>query len=760
MSIEPRRRHVAVSLAFARLAAAAVIVLGAMALIGWVTKVELLKSFLHPGKIAMNPATAVCFVLAGLSLALRLSLPAPAETLLAPGYPQPPPRPALPPARARGHRRRRIALAAAAAVALIASLKLLTFLGFWNFGIDRVLFRAQLGLNVMAPNTALNFVLAGSALLLLDVTLLGRFRPARLLTLCTLAVALLALIGYLYNVSALYKPTDKYIAMALNTAAGFLTLSLGILCARPDREPMRTLLSDTAGGVIARRLLPAALLLPVALGWTQLWAMGPTAPENAGSVVMVTTLTGVAALVSLTWGTARSLHRVDVERARAETALADNYRLLRTLIDNLPDYIFVKDTDNRFLINNAAHVRVLGASSQAEVIGKRDEDFFEPGLADRYHHDDAEVIRSGETQINKEERVIDRTGGGGERWLSSTKVPYRNAQGEVAGLVGISHDITDRRRAESLLRAQNELLEQAARSERQAHEALKRAQSQLVQNEKLASLGQMVAGVAHEINNPLSFVANNVAVLQRDLRAIAATLELYRRADGTIAAQQPDLAGEIRELAARADLKYTMENIPELLARSREGLRRIQQIVKDLRDFARLDESDLHDVDLNEGIRSTVNIILGVAKKRQVKIDMDLAPLPPTSCYPAKVNQVVMNLLANAVQASHENGTVTVRSRYEEGAVKIEVADQGTGIPEHVRDRIFDPFFTTKPPGEGTGLGLSISYGIIQDHGGHIDVQTETGKGSTFTVTLPVRRARPGNDGRASAPEAAAIPQA
>jgi PAS domain S-box-containing protein len=730
MSTAPPR-HVAVTRAAARIAALAVVGLGAMALAGWVTRVEVLKSFLHPGKIAMNPATAACFILAGTSLCL-----------------------------AERRRWRRVAIACAAVVVSVGLLKLVTFFGGWNVGVDRWLFRSQLGTNVMAPNTAFNFVLAGTALLLLDVTLFRRVRPTPFLTLLAMAVALLALIGYLYNVTALYKPTHRYIAMALNTAMGFLALSLGILCARPEREPLRTLLSHTAGGVIARRLLPAALLLPILLGWLVLRAADPIVAGPIASAVMVTTLTAVVILVSLTWWTARSLHRVDVERQRAEAALADNYQLMRTLIDNLPDYIFVKDADNRFLINNVAHVRALGAASQSEVLGKRDEDFFDPDLAARYRADDEEVIRSGRPQLDKEERLLisadgdgggdDRAGPAAERWVAATKVPYRNVQGVVAGLVGIAHDITGRKRAESLLREQNERLEQAARSERLAHEelkrahgALKRAQSQLVQSEKLASLGQMVAGVAHEINNPLSFVANNVAVLQRDLRAIAGTLELYRRADPLIDAQQPALAGEIRDLAERADLAYTMSNIPELLTRSREGLRRIQQIVKDLRDFARLDESDLHDVDLNDGVRSTVNIILGVAKKRQVKIEMDLAPLPPASCYPAKINQVVMNLLANAVQASHEGGTVTVRTRLENGRIRIDVADQGTGIPEHVRERIFDPFFTTKPPGEGTGLGLSISYGIIQDHGGQIEVETETGKGSTFTVTLPPKRPRP-----------------
>jgi signal transduction histidine kinase len=200
------------------------------------------------------------------------------------------------------------------------------------------------------------------------------------------------------------------------------------------------------------------------------------------------------------------------------------------------------------------------------------------------------------------------------------------------------------------------------------------------------------------------------------------------------------VAEQIRDLAERIDLVYTLDNLAETLTRSREGLKRIQQIVRDLRDFARLDESDLHEVDLNAGIQSTVNIILGHAKKKQVKIETQLDPaLPPVACQPAKINQVVMNLVSNAIDASHENGRVVVRTAAADGRARIEVEDEGTGILPELRERIFDPFFTTKPVGEGTGLGLSISYGIVNDHGGTIEVDSTPGKGTKFSVSLPVK---------------------
>jgi signal transduction histidine kinase len=294
------------------------------------------------------------------------------------------------------------------------------------------------------------------------------------------------------------------------------------------------------------------------------------------------------------------------------------------------------------------------------------------------------------------------------------------------------------RRRDDELREQNQRLEQAVRSEREAHEALKRAQSQMVQTEKLASLGQMVAGVAHEINNPLSFVTNNMAVLQRDLGAIHRLVSLYQEAE-VADGQWPVKLDEIREYREQIDSDYTLSNLNDVLSRSREGLRRIQQIVSDLRGFARLDAGDLTEADLNGGLESTANILHNKAEAKQVRIELELGTLPLVTCYPAKINQVVLNLLANAIDASAPGGIVTARTAPGDGEVRIEISDAGTGIDPAIRDKIFDPFFTTKPPGQGTGLGLSISYTIVKEHGGSIEVESSPGHGACFRVHLPLR---------------------
>jgi len=257
--------------------------------------------------------------------------------------------------------------------------------------------------------------------------------------------------------------------------------------------------------------------------------------------------------------------------------------------------------------------------------------------------------------------------------------------------------------------------------------ALREAQAALVQSEKLASLGRLAAGMAHEINNPIAYVTNNVAVLRRDMLAALEVLDLWRQGDGASAAR----------LEEELDLAYFRTNFARTCDKTLEGLQRVRDIVRNLRDFARLDEADFKEADLNAALASAAEILGHEIRQKGVRLESDFGPLPPVLCHPGKLNQVFLNLLANAVQACDRGGAVTLRSRAEGDDVVLEVQDNGSGIkPEH-RARLFEPFFTTKPIGQGTGLGLSVSFGIVRDHGGVIEVESEVGRGSPFRVRLP-----------------------
>jgi two-component system NtrC family sensor kinase len=263
----------------------------------------------------------------------------------------------------------------------------------------------------------------------------------------------------------------------------------------------------------------------------------------------------------------------------------------------------------------------------------------------------------------------------------------------------------------------------------------KQLQAQLVQQGKLASIGQLAAGVAHEINNPIGFIFSNFGALERYLG------DLFRM---LAACEEAGLAPAQRSLHEALQIDFIKEDVPGLIRDSKDGIHRVRQIVQDLKDFSRVDSSQEWQLaQLNDGIVSTLNV---VASEVRYKADVvkELGELPEAECLPSQINQVVLNLVVNAAQAmGDQRGRITVRSGSEDGQVWFEVADNGSGIPKDVLPRIFDPFFTTKPVGVGTGLGLALSYGIVQKHRGRIAVDSEVGRGTTFRVSLPVRQTAP-----------------
>jgi signal transduction histidine kinase len=262
---------------------------------------------------------------------------------------------------------------------------------------------------------------------------------------------------------------------------------------------------------------------------------------------------------------------------------------------------------------------------------------------------------------------------------------------------------------------------------------LQRLQAQLVHTEKMASLGQLSAGIAHELNNPAGFVYGNMDILGNYLANLERLLTAY-----DLVALPPDAAARIEALKAEINYKKLLGDLSSIISDCREGAQRICDVVKNLRLFSRLDEADLKRVDIHEGLDSTIRLLSRYFSAGRLVLHRDYGNLPPVNCYAGQLNQVWMNLLGNAAQAVRDQGEVTIATRSEGEWVTIAISDTGTGIAADHLSKIFDPFFTTKPVGEGTGLGLSISYGIIERHGGAITVTSEIGSGTTFTVRIPV----------------------
>ncbi len=300
---------------------------------------------------------------------------------------------------------------------------------------------------------------------------------------------------------------------------------------------------------------------------------------------------------------------------------------------------------------------------------------------------------------------------------------------------------------ERLVQEQNQLLERKVRERTEAlqesNDTLKRTQAQLVSAEKMASLGQLTAGIAHEINNPINFISSNVPPLRRNMQDLLEVLQHYQRLkvdDG------PEVLAGIRALEKRLDLATTLEEMEDIVASIAEGSSRTAEIVRGLRHFSRLDEHDLKEADLNEGIRSTL-AILAPQYRDKVTVQLELQQLPPVECYPGKLNQVFMNIITNGIQATmdkpgdHER-VLCVRTVCSGHEAHVTISDNGVGMAREVLERIYDPFFTTKPVGEGTGLGMAIVYGIVQEHGASISVESAPGLGTSFQLRIPFRHQR------------------
>ncbi|MBS1129879.1 MAG: PAS:Hemerythrin cation binding region [Proteobacteria bacterium] len=456
---------------------------------------------------------------------------------------------------------------------------------------------------------------------------------------------------------------------------------------------------------------------------------------------------------------------LESEHRRSEAAKRGMEQLLAQIIDGDPVPTFVIDAQHRITHWNKACAVVSGLSS-AEMVGTQ---LHWKAFYKEYRPVMADLIVNGSLEAQYEEYYKDRFRrssliqdafegeaffeglGPNGLWLAFTAAPLRNANGELIGAIETLQDVTERHRAqESLLQHQNQLeslvvqrttqlatanteLENERRELEVLLSKIEEAQQQLLQSEKMAAIGQLAAGVAHEINNPVGFVNSNLGTLKTYINNLLGVVDAY---EAVAAGGDP---AQIEAARRAADIDFLREDLPSLLIESQEGLGRVTKIVQDLKDFSRVDQAEYQLANLNAALESTLNVVWNELKYK-ADVVRDLGDIPEVECVPAQINQVFMNLLVNAAQAIETHGRITVRSGQENAHVWFEISDTGKGMTAEVCHRVFDPFFTTKPVGQGTGLGLSISYDIIvKKHRGRFDVASTPGQGTTFKFWLPIQ---------------------
>jgi PAS domain S-box-containing protein len=427
------------------------------------------------------------------------------------------------------------------------------------------------------------------------------------------------------------------------------------------------------------------------------------------------------------------------DRKQIEINLQQSNLLLQSVVEATSDMIFAKDSQHHYLFANYATLQLLGLSSEAEIVGKTDFDVLPLEFAQNIREWDDRVLRSGiaskfqEDVVNAAGQIVN---------LYTTKTAMRDPNGNIIGTVGMTRDITEIKQAEAAVLQKSQQLEQTL-------DELKQAQLQMVQNEKMATLGNLVAGVAHEINNPIGFITGSVNNIEEYIQDLLAHIECYQK-------NYPEPVPEVSDHAEDIDLEFLIEDLPKLIPSMKIASQRIREISNSLRTFSRADTAEKVACDIHQGINSTLLILkyrLKASEKRPaIKVIYEFGKLPLVKCFLGQLNQVFMNIIANAIdaldaacvgrtfaeiQAHPQLITISTDVSGDRQMAVIRIKDNGPGMSEEIQAHIFDHLFTTKEVGQGTGLGLAIARQIVEEkHGGKLICISAPSKGTEFVIEI------------------------
>ncbi|MBC1223631.1 AAA family ATPase [Nostoc sp. UCD121] len=425
--------------------------------------------------------------------------------------------------------------------------------------------------------------------------------------------------------------------------------------------------------------------------------------------------------------------------------LRQTEQFLRLIIDNIPQSVFWKDRNSVYLGCNHKYAQTFENGVSENVIGKTDYDFsWTREQSDSFVEWDRRIMESGQAELNIIEAV--QQADGKQIWSNTNKIPLKDREGNVFGILGTSEDITERQEAQQLLQQQKQQLEQALQE-------LQMMQLQLVQGEKMSALGNLVAGVAHEINNPIGFIAGNLEPAKDYVKDLFGLINLYQE-------KFPNPGSDIQDEIDAIDLNYLRQDLPKLLDSMKLGVQRIRSISTSLRTFSRADKDYKVPFDIHEGIDSTILILRHRLKANEnrpaIEVVKNYGKLPLVECFAGQLNQVFMNLLANAIDALEQYNKersleailanpncITIQTCVADSGqhILIKIADNGVGMSSEIKQRVFDHLFTTKPVGQGTGLGLAIARQIVvEGHGGSLSCTSELGQGTEFVIQISTQQ--------------------